>query len=171
MAKNGDIKELLSFKVVAMVVSLLVALSIILGGAMWLSNTQANFAVAIAKNTDAIANLQKTDETLHAKSVRQSMILRQHDQVLSVLNQHGAEIKALTDFMVKGDRYTLERGEAHEQRTSKIESWISEAPPDWFEANVRIVSEALNKVAAAVRENHEAIMLLQYEIKHVKGAK
>jgi len=159
-----------AFKVVGLIASVLAGLGLMMGASMWLAKGMADLTVATQTNATKLEAMARDHIRMEAAIDLNSRVLSQHEKLLAILEQHGEELKVLHEFMLRGDRYTLEMGTKHEARTTAIEHWIKEAPPDWFEAQFLIVVNKIDKLADKVADNHEAIVLLKHEVKiHQKG--
>jgi hypothetical protein len=133
----GEDYKVSSYKIVGIISSIFVILSMFIGGTMWISMNIANNTVAIKSLTDG----QRRHEVLITKNAE---IILQHARLLVLLESHSTKIDTLTTFMVKGPRFTAQDGMRHSERLKAIEEWITQAPPVWFREMFHEFKNAVN---------------------------
>lgn len=96
------------FKIVALIVSIISALAVCVGGVTWVSINMANNAVGLE-------TLRKEAEQHHDRfriEIDQNKtLINQHAQLLAILKLHGDKIATFESFMTKGGRFTEQDGQ------------------------------------------------------------
>jgi hypothetical protein len=110
--KNG-----ITFKIVGLIVSIVVVLAIFIGAV-------SSVSINMANNTISIGAL-KEDIQRHENLISDNaIILRQHAQLLAILDQHESSLDILTDFMTQGGRFTEADGHLLENKLQAVEKQL-----------------------------------------------
>jgi hypothetical protein len=128
--RNGS-----SYKIIGLIGSVVLVLSIFIGATTWVSIRVANNTIGVSGNKESIQRHEK----LIADN---SEIIRQHGRILSIIDQHESSLEILTAFMTKGGRFTESDGHILEVKLQEVKDQLKhyevlEAELGWIKESMR----------------------------------
>lgn len=136
------------FKIVGLIASIITTLAVFAGAVTWISIGMANNTVKI----DSLNTGHKRHEMLITKNAE---IIRQHAQLLAILDQHDSTLNVLTNFMVKGGRFTEADGKILHNELQTVKDRLQHY--EVLETELEWIKESINRLETNIANRFDSL--------------